>query len=220
MLYAKRIEIAEEDEDAFRRRWPRWDWRSVFGLCISSRRGRGASRRHRIFPVARSRPRVSSVSFSTAVKKMRDPAMTGEEKPLGIAVFQARFLRAHLHWESNIGSRASAVGATKLRPVVGYVGEGEQEYRQSESHREVKDIRSSYWMLIVTALAVWPSTVRITLDSPLPRSVRGTGTLTWSSPANAPCWPAYSTGTFIPLIVQVTAVSELRLRMPVPYSDK
>src|SRR5438128_6413741 len=54
-------------------------------------RGRTISRRHWMRPVERSRHRVMSFSPSTAVRKIRLPAMIGEERLKGTAVFQRRF---------------------------------------------------------------------------------------------------------------------------------
>src|SRR5262245_32389966 len=60
------------------------------GIC----RERATSRRHRNFPVFRSRARVTSLSPSLAVRKTRSAVTTGDDLPNGTAVFQARFLLA------------------------------------------------------------------------------------------------------------------------------
>src|SRR2546430_1286988 len=52
---------------------------------------RGASRRHRILPVARSRQSVSSLSPSAAVRKTWLSVSAGEECPGGDCVFQITF---------------------------------------------------------------------------------------------------------------------------------
>src|SRR5688500_8960805 len=57
-------------------------------------RARATSRRHRIFPVFRSRARVTSLSPSLAVRKTRSVVTTGDDLPNGTAAFQARFLLA------------------------------------------------------------------------------------------------------------------------------
>ena len=59
---------------------------------MSCLRGRGASRRHWILPVARSRLIVRSFSFSTAVTKIESLPREGEEWPGGRAVFQTTFV--------------------------------------------------------------------------------------------------------------------------------
>src|SRR5580698_2875449 len=54
-------------------------------------RSRGASRFHKILPVARSSENVSSFSPSNAVKKIRSPTRIGDECPGGSAVRQRIF---------------------------------------------------------------------------------------------------------------------------------
>src|SRR5678816_4038811 len=54
-------------------------------------RARTASRRHKTFPVFRSRASVISLSPSVAVRKMRSAVMTGDERAKGTGVFQATF---------------------------------------------------------------------------------------------------------------------------------
>src|SRR6185436_18528729 len=55
---------------------------------------RMTSRRHRIFPVFRSKARVTSLSPSLAVRKTRSAVTTGDDLPNGTAAFQARFFVA------------------------------------------------------------------------------------------------------------------------------
>src|SRR6476469_9784624 len=57
-------------------------------------RGRGTSRRQRIFPVLRSRANVINLSPSLAVRKIRSAVTTGEDRAKGTDVFQARFFFA------------------------------------------------------------------------------------------------------------------------------
>src|SRR5262245_3737404 len=57
-------------------------------------RARGTSRRHRSFPVLRSRAIVTSLSSSLAVRKIRSAVTTGDERANGTATFHARFFFA------------------------------------------------------------------------------------------------------------------------------
>src|ERR1044072_9281182 len=54
-------------------------------------RERAASRRHKTFPVFRSRASVISLSPSVAVRNIRSAGMTGDDRAKGTGVFQARF---------------------------------------------------------------------------------------------------------------------------------
>src|SRR5678816_4285544 len=57
-------------------------------MCLA----RTASRRHKSFPVFRSRASVISLSPSVAVRNMRSAVTTGDDRAKGTGVFQARFL--------------------------------------------------------------------------------------------------------------------------------
>ena len=63
----------------------------LFELCNFCLRGRGTSRRHKIFPVARSSVMTYRCSSSNAVTKIRSADSTGDEWPGGRAVFQRTF---------------------------------------------------------------------------------------------------------------------------------
>src|SRR5919109_829270 len=54
-------------------------------------RARTTSRRHKTFPVFRSRASVISLSLSLAVRNTRSAVTTGDERAKGTAVFQTRF---------------------------------------------------------------------------------------------------------------------------------
>src|ERR1043166_5111101 len=60
-------------------------------VSSGSFRSRGASRRHRISPLERSREKVSRRSPWYAVRKIRPPARIGDEWPAGNATLQIRF---------------------------------------------------------------------------------------------------------------------------------
>src|SRR5689334_16438638 len=57
-------------------------------------RERTTSRRHKTFPVLRSRAKVISLSLSLAVRKTRSAVTTGDDRAKGTGVFQARFFVA------------------------------------------------------------------------------------------------------------------------------
>src|SRR6185503_12185649 len=60
-------------------------------LYIVMCRARTTSRRHKIFPVFRSRARVISLSPSLAVMNTRSAVTTGDDRAKGTATFQTRF---------------------------------------------------------------------------------------------------------------------------------
>ena len=103
----------------------------------ASLRSRGASRRHRILPVARSSAMVRSLSPSYAVTKMCPPTRMGDEWPGGSGVFQTRFLSGPNSAGTFDGiADAQAVGSTKARPVGGRRERGGEENQGcGEIHR-------------------------------------------------------------------------------------
>ena len=87
---------------------------------------------------------------------------------------------------------------------------GEPQARDRDLHGQAQR------MLMLTALVVSPSTVRMMGTSPRPRRLVGICRLIWSSPANSPCAPAKATEASTPPMVARTLVRPLFLRRPVP----
>lgn len=80
--------------------------------------------------------------------------------------------------------------------------------------------RDAYRKTSWTVLDGLLSTVSTRSTGPRPMRSLGRTAFTWSSPANSCCAPAYSTRAFSPPTTTATLVSELRLRTPVPNSNR